>query len=414
MAVDPLSLPQNLGDGLRLRSATPLDADALAAFNGEIHADVPGQPDVAMADWTRDLLTRPHPTFRPDLFTIVEEVSSSRIASSLTLIPQTWSYDGVTFDVGRIELVGTHPDFRRRGLVRRQMDVAHRVSHDRSHLLQAITGIPWYYRQFGYEMALDLGGSRSVPVSELPTRDADEPEPYHLRPAGLDDIPLLLRADDHGRRHSLLSSVRDAAWWNYEIAGRRGAIAEWNRIWAIEPSGMTGRARAGAEVAPGVGSETAVGTGSAIGYVAVDSELRGGGLLVSACEAEPSASWITLAPSLLRALGAIGNRAAADADRTAGVSTGDPIPERRGHEVSSLVLRLGADHPLYDALPSRMQDVRPPYAWYVRVADLPDCSAASPPYSLPTSPRRPPPGTPANFAFGSSPRDFGSGSLLAG
>jgi hypothetical protein len=178
---------------------------------------------------------------------------------------------------------------------------------------------------------------------------------------------------------------------------------------------MTGRARAGAEAAPGVGSETAVGTGSAIGYVAVDSELRGGGLLVSACEAEPSASWITLAPSLLRALGAIGNRAAADADRTAGVSTGDPIPGNG--EVTKchrLVLRLGADHPLYDALPSRMQDVRPPYAWYVRVADLPGCSAASPPYSLPTSPRRPPPGTPANFAFGSSPRDFGSGSLLAG
>ncbi len=62
--------------------------------------------------------------------------------------------------VGRIELVGTDPAYRRQGLIRQQMDAIHKRSAAKGEMIQAITGIPWYYRQFGYEMALNLGGSR--------------------------------------------------------------------------------------------------------------------------------------------------------------------------------------------------------------------------------------------------------------
>jgi len=337
----PLPLSQDLGDGLRLCSATPADADALAGFNGDVHADVPGEPDVAMADWTRDLLTRPHPTFHPHLFTVVEESASGRIVSSLNLIPQSWSYGGVAVAISRIELVGTHPEFRRRGLVRRQMEVAHAWSGDLGHLLQGITGIPWYYRQFGYEPALALGGARIVPVSAIPAGAPGEPEPCRLRPATPADIPLLLRADDRGRARSLLTSVRDAAWWRYEIDGRSEGLARMSRVWVIE------------QATDGSG-EGYVTLG---GYIAFGSVLRGTALLVSACELEPGASWLAIAPSLLRALRELGDAAAAEAGETA---TCDRI-----------ALRLGAEHPLYAALPSIMQVSRPPYAWYVRVADVP-------------------------------------------
>jgi hypothetical protein len=33
---------------------------------------------------------------------------------------------------------------------------------------------------------------------------------------------------------------------------------------------------------------------------------------------------------------------------------------------------LGGEHPVYDALPERMPKVGKPYAWYIRVPDLPD------------------------------------------
>jgi GNAT superfamily N-acetyltransferase len=171
----------------------------LAEFNAAIHTNDPAQPDQAAASWTRDLLTRPHPTFRADLFTVVDEAASGRIVSSLNLIPQTWSFGGIELGVGRIELVGTDPDFRRRGLVRRQMEVVHRWSEGMGHHAQGITGIPWYYRQFGYEMALDLGGDRRVALGDVPKPTAAGDEPYRLRPATAADAPRLMEADARGR-----------------------------------------------------------------------------------------------------------------------------------------------------------------------------------------------------------------------
>ena len=77
----------------------------------------------------------------------------------MNLISQTWTYDGIPFGVGRPELVGTQPEYRKRGLVRAQFEVIHAFSAERGEMVQAITGIPFYYRQFGYEMAMGLGGA---------------------------------------------------------------------------------------------------------------------------------------------------------------------------------------------------------------------------------------------------------------
>ena len=62
-----------MGDGLILRRAIAADAEALAAFNANIHRDSDTQPpEERVAAWVRDLLTRPHPTFDAGDFTIVD------------------------------------------------------------------------------------------------------------------------------------------------------------------------------------------------------------------------------------------------------------------------------------------------------------------------------------------------------
>jgi len=91
---------RDLGNGLVMRRSTAEDAAALAEFNGKIHGE--NELDTKrVAAWTHDLLARPHPTLHPDDFTIVEETAGGRIVSSLNLIPQTWTYDGIAFGVGR-------------------------------------------------------------------------------------------------------------------------------------------------------------------------------------------------------------------------------------------------------------------------------------------------------------------------
>ena len=90
--------PEPLGDGLVMRRATVDDVEALFAFNAEIYRE-PGQsePNEWIATWTRDLMTRPHPTFAIHDFLIVEDTRTRRIVSSLYQISQTWSYGGMEF-----------------------------------------------------------------------------------------------------------------------------------------------------------------------------------------------------------------------------------------------------------------------------------------------------------------------------
>ena len=128
---------RDLGDGLVLRRANPTDVEELSEFNGKLHGD--NEPDARrVAAWTRDLFEKPHPTYEVGDFTIVEDTRSGKIVSSMNLISQTWSYGGIEFGVGRPELVGTHADYRNRGLVRAQFEVVHQWSAERGELLQAI------------------------------------------------------------------------------------------------------------------------------------------------------------------------------------------------------------------------------------------------------------------------------------
>ena len=164
---------KDLGGGLILRRASREDAEAVAAFNARVHFSSGGpfeqrEPHRGIAACTRDLMSGDHPTCDASDFTVIEDTKTGSVVSSACLIGQRFSYEGVEFDAGLPELVGTHPDYRRRGLIREQFEVLHRWSKERGHLMQAIAGIPYYYRRFGYEMAVYMGWGRRIYVQDIP------------------------------------------------------------------------------------------------------------------------------------------------------------------------------------------------------------------------------------------------------
>ncbi len=325
-------LIEDLGDGLVLRRAAADDADRLAEFNGRIHAGGGADsPNDRVAEWVRDLLARPHPTFRPEDFTVVEAARGGQIVSSLNLISQRWTYAGVEFGAGRPELVGTHPDFRNRGLVRKQMEIVHQWSRERGERLQAITGIPWYYRQFGYEMGLALAGGRIGYEPNVPKLKDGEAEPYRVRAAADSDLPFIAELYDHGCRRSLVACRRDAALWRYELSGRGERNVNRRELRVIETA-----------------------AGQAVGWLAHLTFLSEGRLIVIAYEVKPGVSWLAVTPSVIRYLWQTGQAYAAAEDKP--------------H--SAFGFGLGAEHPVYLAAHEHLPHERPPYAWYVRVPDL--------------------------------------------
>ncbi len=325
-------LPLSLTDTLVLRHATPADADALAAFNVRMHAEEDPDPFRARLDgWTRDLVARPHPTVKPEDTLIVEESTSGRIVSTTCLIPQTWTYAGVPFKVGRPELVATEPEYRNRGLVRRQFDVLHQWCAERGQLVQAITGIPWYYRQFGYEMTVNLSGTRIGFGMHVPTLKEGEAEPFTLRLATPADLDFIAEVDAVGHERDTVYCLRDAAAWRYELDGRLETSMGRRILAVIERP-----------------------DGERVGYIAYPPYTMHKGQAIAAYELKAGVSWLAVTPSVIRYIWATGQaRAAAE-----------------GGTCEAWALNLGESHPAYRVARGRLPLTWPPYAWYLRVPDL--------------------------------------------
>ena len=330
---EQFDLPKHLGDGLVLRWATPADAAALGKFNVRIHSDDPEEPETWLALWTEDLMRGDHPTTNASDFTlVVDENAGGKIVSSLNLISQTWLYDGIPFGVGRPELVGTDSDYRRRGLVRAQFEAVHAKSAARGELVQAITGIPWYYRQFGYGMALDLGGGRDFlwdrPGNDKPVKE----EAYQIRPAVEADWPILQTLYEAHNGGSLVSRLRDEATWRYELTIPHPETVYSRSFFVVE---------------------TAVATPQPIAYV--EYKQFGNSYTIRELGVLPGHSW--------RAVGLYLSR------HCKNLAT--ELEAKEAKRLRGLSFRLGQGHPIYEALGPQLEAQQRPYAWYIRVPDLP-------------------------------------------
>lgn len=326
------NLIKTLPDGLRLRRATAEDAAALSDFNAYIHSEAgPDKPDERVGTWTHDLLARPHPTFQPGDFTVVEDINTGKIVSSLNLISQTWSYAGLPFKVGRPELVGTLPEYRNRGLIRQQFEVIHQWSAERGELVQAITGIPWYYRQFGYEMTVTLGGARVGYEANVPKLKDGESEPFNIRPATESDLVFIAELSSTGHQRDLLDCVRDEVLWRYELNGKSEKNVNRRVLCIIESP-----------------------AGERVGFVAHPAFLWGAHAVVAEFEIISGLSWLAVTPSVCRYLWHIGPTLA------------DPNQKCMGFG-----LALGESHPAYRAAQTRLPKEWETYGWYMRVPDVP-------------------------------------------
>lgn len=333
---DPLkkTIIRDLGDGLILRRSTRADADALAEFNAAVHKEPDSdQPEERVAAWVRDLIEKPHPTFDVGDFTLVEDRNEGKIVSSLNLIPQTWTYAGIPFGVGRPELVGTLPEYRNRGLVRLQFDVVHQWSAGRGEKVQAITGIPYYYRLFGYEMGLTLGGGRAGYKPQVPVLKEGETEPYQVRPASEADVGFIDEVYRRSCKRGLVNCVWDQALWRYELNGKSEKNVNRLALRLIETP-----------------------QGERVGFLAHPPYSWGSMMPAAMYELKPGISWAAVTPTVIRYLQQTGQELLAGKEK---------------EQFEAFGFWHGEVHPVYKVIEERLPRVRKPYAWYVRVPDLP-------------------------------------------
>jgi hypothetical protein len=325
------SMIRKLGNGLILRHGTPTDEEALVKFNREIHGE--GEwGEKGLEDWTRDLISGEMPTFQPSDFTVVEDTSTGEIVSICCHISQTWSYEGIPFKVGRPELVGTKKDYRRRGLVRQQFEILHEWSAERGELVQVITGIPYYYRQFGYEMTLNLDSGHAGYEIHVPELKEDEKEIFSFRLATEADIPFLMATYEFGCQRQMVYSVWNEDLWRYELTGKRKYNINRREIYLIEDQ-----------------------DGEQAGFIGIPPVKWGHSMMLTIYELAPGFSWTAITPSVICFLWQKGEELAKEQDQTQKI----------------FGFWLGEEHPAYQVAATNLPRERKPYTYYVRVPDLP-------------------------------------------
>ncbi len=328
--------PRVLRDGLVLRWSTPDDVERIAALSSFVFRDkIDSPPNVRNAAWMRDLGSGRHPLTTVDQGVFVEDTAAGQVVASMWLIPTVWTFGGISFGVGRPEAVVSHPDYRRQGLVRALFDAFHARSAAAGELVQAITGIPYYYRQFGYEMALELGGGRTVQFDDIPSLKEGETEPYHLQAATVDDLPFVMELYEHERWRSLVSAEIPEAYWRWMLDGVSIESGEgWTPL-LIRSS-----------------------DGAHCGFVLPRKTRWGKTLGIQQIALREGLGWRSVIGPVLRAL--------RDHARTV------PPSGREQVDPTRLAFTLGTEHPAYTVLGEALAPRHNrPYAWYVRVPDLP-------------------------------------------
>jgi hypothetical protein len=114
-----------------------------------------------------------------------------------------------------LEMVGTDPDYRHRGLIRAQIERYHHMVSERGYDTSIIQGIPYYYRQYGYTYALDHWAYDSLPAWRIPNRPEGPSSRYRLRPATVDDAAVLTGLYQDATDSLQLYTLRDITYWQY-------------------------------------------------------------------------------------------------------------------------------------------------------------------------------------------------------
>jgi len=145
-----------------------------------------------------------------------------KTVATLNLIPLDWCIGDIPLKVAEMGNVATLPEYRNRGLIRRLVQEYHKEVAEQGFDLSVIEGIPYFYRQFGYEYALTHDEETTISLEKLPEFESN----LRIRPFNIKDIPKAMKLLAQSQSKFCVHSVRDEQIWKMQqetgLAGEYG------------------------------------------------------------------------------------------------------------------------------------------------------------------------------------------------
>ena len=201
---------KKLDDNLALKSVSSMeDIKRLMDFHLIVFEDEPSVARLLKA------LVLDHPYTKPEYFLFIEDENSKTIVSSLCLIPWIIEFKGVKLRSAEMGIVGTLKEYRKRGLIRLLHERFRELAVQEKFYLTQIEGIPYFYKQFGYEYAIPLEPSYILDLNLIPETLSKEQQEYQFRKATMEDIPKLVELYDKMTDNLEIKSLRSEQVWEY-------------------------------------------------------------------------------------------------------------------------------------------------------------------------------------------------------
>ena len=350
-----LSLPNyvdDLGNGLSRRWSTAADEAKIGACLATVFRDKPDDPpNQAMINRLAVLFSPGQPLMGPGDFAVVEDTNRAErpIVACACLWSQCWSYGGIPFGLGRPEYVATLPEYRNRGLMRAVFEMLHRAARHGATWYRRLRAFPITTASLGMNMHWTWAAAAPFLLRRFRRKRVKSKNcvSFALRESDVREIKALY---DHQASGSLVWTEMTEERWLYYI-----------KVWDIPAVQSQALGESGPERRLFMILDSA---DRVCGMAGLATTRRGGTAYIGGLVMAPNGNWQAAMPSLLRAF----VQAAADIPYANAASLAGSTPE----PVRELAFNLDRFHPANDIWGDRLASTHePPYAWYVRVEDVP-------------------------------------------
>ncbi|MHA2006316.1 MAG: GNAT family N-acetyltransferase [Promethearchaeota archaeon] len=129
-----------------------------------------------------------HPRKNEILWLYIKDDRKNKVVSLLSLVPSEWQIEDTVLPVCEMEFVGTLEEYRKKGFIKILNKLYETIMTQNNYILSVIRGIPYFYRELGYEYVSSLDERIAIPVSKISKKKYKK---LNIRSANVDDIPFI-------------------------------------------------------------------------------------------------------------------------------------------------------------------------------------------------------------------------------
>jgi hypothetical protein len=111
-----------------------------------------------------------HPRKSEILWLYINDNKENKIVSLISLVPMNWQIEDISLPVCEMEFVGTLEEYRGKGYIKLLNDLFEKVMNQNGYILSVVRGIPYFYRNLGYEYVSSLDERIKIPASKIPNK----------------------------------------------------------------------------------------------------------------------------------------------------------------------------------------------------------------------------------------------------